>query len=72
MWTNHGEIDGSRRIFHNMVVGESSRSVENRNHDSRIQDMVADAFGMHSGGEPNEYIEQTPNDDQECKIDMIK
>jgi len=63
VWTNHGEIDGSRGIFHNMVVGESSRSVENTNLDSRIQDMVADAFGMHFGGEPNENIEQTPNDD---------
>lgn len=63
VWTNHGEIDGSRGIFHNMVVGESSRSVENTNLDSRIQDMVADAFGMHFGGEPNENVEQTPNDD---------
>ncbi|XP_070032978.1 SPX domain-containing protein 4-like [Nicotiana tomentosiformis] len=59
VWTNHGEINGSHGIFHNMVVGESSRSVENTNLDSRIQDMVEDVFG----GEPNENIEQTPNDD---------
>ncbi|XP_070010832.1 uncharacterized protein [Nicotiana sylvestris] len=63
VWTNHREIDGSHGIFHNMVVGESSRSVENKNRDSRIHDMIADAFGMHLGGEPNENVEQTPNDD---------
>ncbi|XP_070007649.1 uncharacterized protein [Nicotiana sylvestris] len=63
VWTNNGEIDGSRGIFHNMVVGESSRSVENTNRDSRIHDIVTDAFGMHFGGERNENVEQTPNDD---------
>ncbi|XP_070013433.1 uncharacterized protein [Nicotiana sylvestris] len=63
VWTNHGEMDGSHGIFHNMVVGESSRSRENRNSDSRIHDMVANAFGMHFGGEPNENVEQTPNDE---------
>ncbi|XP_070019797.1 uncharacterized protein [Nicotiana sylvestris] len=62
VWTNHGEIDGSHGIFHNMIVGESSRSVENTNLDSRIQDMVVDAFGMHYGGEPNENVEQTPSE----------
>ncbi|XP_070012954.1 uncharacterized protein [Nicotiana sylvestris] len=43
VWTNHGEIDGSRGIFHNMIVGESSRPVENTNRDSRIHDMLEEA-----------------------------
>ncbi|XP_070010307.1 uncharacterized protein [Nicotiana sylvestris] len=61
--TNHGEIDSSCEIFHNMVVCESIRSVENINRDSRIHDMVTDAFRMHFGGEPNENVVQTPNYD---------
>ncbi|XP_070004824.1 uncharacterized protein [Nicotiana sylvestris] len=72
VWTNHGEIDGSYEIFHNMVVGESSRSVENTNRDSRIHDMVADAFGMHLGGEPNENVKQTPNVDAKCFYEQLE
>ncbi|XP_070002660.1 uncharacterized protein [Nicotiana sylvestris] len=72
VWTNHGEINGSRGIFHNMVVGESSRSVENTNRDSRIHDMVTDAFGMHFGGEPNENVEQTPIDDVKCFYEQLE
>ncbi|XP_070005252.1 uncharacterized protein [Nicotiana sylvestris] len=72
VWTNHEEIDGSRGIFLNMVVGESSRSVENTNLDSRIEYMVADVFGMHFGCEPTENVEQTPNDDAKCFYEQLE
>ncbi|XP_070049733.1 uncharacterized protein [Nicotiana tomentosiformis] len=72
VWTNHGEIDGSRGIFHNMVVGESSRLVKNRNHDYRIQDMVADTFGMHSGGDPNKNVVQTLHDDAKYFYEQLE
>ncbi|XP_075091135.1 uncharacterized protein LOC142171635 [Nicotiana tabacum] len=59
--TSHGEVDGTDGVFHNVVVGESNRSVENNVQHPRYHEMVANAFGMHFEFEILESIEQAPN-----------
>lgn len=49
VWTNHDEIDGSNGISENMIVGKSSRPMNNSVQHSRFHDMLVDAFGMHFG-----------------------
>jgi len=61
VWTSHGVVDGSDGVYHNVVVGESSRSVENIVQHPRYHEMVADAIGMHFEFEPYESVEQVPN-----------
>ncbi|XP_070014701.1 uncharacterized protein [Nicotiana sylvestris] len=56
VWTNQEEIDGICGIFHNMVVGESSRSVENTNLDSRIHDMLEKASRPLRKGSPHSEL----------------
>ncbi|XP_060210438.1 uncharacterized protein LOC132637354 [Lycium barbarum] len=64
VWTDHGEIDGVNGIYYNLVVGESSRSQENHHVQyDRVNDMVNDAFGVHSGFEPEQNYEQPPNEE---------
>ncbi|XP_019244468.1 PREDICTED: uncharacterized protein LOC109224337 [Nicotiana attenuata] len=63
VWTSHGEIDASDGVFHNVVVGESSRSVGNNVQLPRYHEMVADAFGMHFDFETHESVEQPPNEE---------
>ncbi|XP_070042531.1 uncharacterized protein [Nicotiana tomentosiformis] len=57
VWTSHGEIGGSDgNIYdHNFDIGESSQ-------DSRLHEMVMNAFGMYNEGDNQQYIDQAPNE----------
>ncbi|XP_070034605.1 uncharacterized protein [Nicotiana tomentosiformis] len=72
VWTSHGEIDGSDGIFHNVVVGEYSKSVGNNIQHPRYHEMVADAFGMHFDFETHESVEQLPNEEAKYFYEQLE
>jgi len=61
MWTSHGEVDDTYGVFHNVVVGENSRSVGNNV--QHYHEMIADTFGMHFDFKTHESVEQPPNEE---------
>ncbi|XP_070054771.1 uncharacterized protein [Nicotiana tomentosiformis] len=72
VWTSHGEVDGTDGVFHNVVIGESSRSVENSVQHHRYHAMVADAFRMHFSFETHESVEQTPNEEAKYFYEQLE
>lgn len=72
VWTSHGEVESNDR-FNNFVVGESSRSMEhNFVQDSRMLDMVDDAFGIHSDFEFGENVEEAPNEEANTFYEQLR
>ncbi|XP_004252205.2 uncharacterized protein [Solanum lycopersicum] len=66
VWTSHGEIDNNFDVFQHYVPGESSSNVNSNAQNYRIDDMVQDAFGVHSDFDFANQGEEAPN--VECKI----
>ena len=66
VWTSHGEIDNNFDVFQHYVPGESSSTVNSNAQNYRIDDMVKDAFGVHSDFVFVNQGEEAPN--AECKI----
>ena len=66
VWTSHGEIDNNFDVFQHYVLGESSSNVNSNAQNYRIDDMVQDAFGVHSDFDFANQGEEAPN--VECKI----
>ncbi|XP_015069259.1 uncharacterized protein LOC107013896 [Solanum pennellii] len=66
VWTSHGEIDNKFDVFQHYVPGESSSTVNSNAQHYRIDDMVQDAFGVHSDFDFANQGEEAPN--AECKI----
>ncbi|XP_070041068.1 uncharacterized protein [Nicotiana tomentosiformis] len=69
---SHGEVDGSDGVFHNIVVGESSRSVGNNVQHPRYYKMVVDVFGMHFEFESHESVEQTPKEEAKYFYEQLE
>ncbi|XP_060183236.1 uncharacterized protein LOC132613209 [Lycium barbarum] len=63
VWTSHEETRNSLGGFLNFVVGESSRMVEPNVQNSRMHDMVQDAYGMHLAFESGGHVEESPNEE---------
>ncbi|XP_060178178.1 uncharacterized protein LOC132608121 [Lycium barbarum] len=63
VWTSHGETHNNFGRSQNFEVGESSRRVERNVQNSRMHDMVQDAYGMHSDFESGGHVEESPNDE---------
>ncbi|XP_060210890.1 uncharacterized protein LOC132637885 [Lycium barbarum] len=63
MWTSHGETHNNFGRSQNFEVGESSRRAERNVQNSRMHDMVQDAYGMHSDFESGGHVEEPPNEE---------
>ncbi|XP_059277583.1 uncharacterized protein LOC132031647 [Lycium ferocissimum] len=72
VWTSHGETNSSFGRFQNFVVGESSRAVEPNVQNSRMHDMVQDAYGMHSNFEYGNHDEEAPNEEASRFFEQLK
>ncbi|XP_059292245.1 uncharacterized protein LOC132045694 [Lycium ferocissimum] len=72
VWTSHGEINSSFGRFQDFVVGESSRAVEPNVQNSRMHDMVQDAYGMHSDFESGNHGEEAPNEEASRFFEQLK
>lgn len=66
VWSSHGEIDNSFDVFQHYVVGESSSStVKSNTQNYRMDEMIQDAYGVHSDFEFANHVEEALN--AECK-----
>ncbi|XP_060210859.1 uncharacterized protein LOC132637848 [Lycium barbarum] len=72
VWTSHREMNSSFGRFQDFVVGESSRAVEPNVQNSRMHDMVQDAYGMHSDFESGNYGEEAPNEEASRFFEQLK
>ncbi|XP_060177962.1 uncharacterized protein LOC132607901 [Lycium barbarum] len=72
VWTSHGETDSSFGRFQNFVVGESSRAVQPNVQNSRMYDMVQDAYGIHSEFESGNHDEEAPNEEASRFFEQLK
>ncbi|XP_060170439.1 uncharacterized protein LOC132601361 [Lycium barbarum] len=72
VWTSHGETDSSFGRFQNFVVGESSRAVQPNVQNSRMHDMVQDAYGIHSEFESGNHDEEAPNEEASRFFEQLK
>ncbi|XP_060178050.1 uncharacterized protein LOC132607983 [Lycium barbarum] len=72
VWTSHGETDSSFGRFQDFVVGESSRVMERNVQNSRMHDMVQDAYGMHSNFESDNHDEEAPNEEASHFFEQLK
>ncbi|XP_060200955.1 uncharacterized protein LOC132629267 [Lycium barbarum] len=72
VWTSHGEMNSSFGRFQDFVVGESSRAVEPNVQNSRMHDMVQDAYGMHSDFESGNHGEEAPNEEASRFFEQLK
>ncbi|XP_060182916.1 uncharacterized protein LOC132612852 [Lycium barbarum] len=65
-WTSHRETHNNFGRSQNFEVGESNRGVERNVQNSRMHDMVQDAYDMHSDFEFGGHVEEPPNEEAKC------
>ncbi|XP_070051176.1 uncharacterized protein [Nicotiana tomentosiformis] len=65
VWTVHGENYYSVGDVHfqNLVSGERSTQMENNVKNSRLHEMVSDAFGFYPGVQSQQNVVEPPNDE---------
>ncbi|KAM3235959.1 hypothetical protein P3L10_015996 [Capsicum annuum] len=63
VWTSPGEVDNSFVRSQHYVAGGSCGAVEPDFQNYRMQDMIRDAYGMHSNFESGDHVEEATNDE---------
>ncbi|WMV09922.1 hypothetical protein MTR67_003307 [Solanum verrucosum] len=75
-WIDHGESDGLDGRFYNSIPVDVNNMValhgQIRVEHDRVHEMINDAFGVQGGMEPEQYFDETPNEEERHFYDQLE